>query len=58
MNLVARQRKAEVWKWATTELTPEELNNMFLLPKSSMQVTACHLVTYKGNTDELDKLWK
>jgi hypothetical protein len=32
------------------------IKNTFLLPKSSWQVTACHLVVDKGNTDELDKL--
>jgi len=35
-----------------------ELNNTFLLPKSSTQVTACRMAAYKGNTDELDKLWE
>jgi len=32
--------------------------NTFLLPKSSTPVTACHLRSEKGNTDELDKLWE
>jgi hypothetical protein len=31
---------------------------MFLLLKSSTQVTACHLAADKDNTDELDKLWE
>jgi hypothetical protein len=30
----------------------------FLLPKSRMQVTACHLAADNGNTDGLDKLWQ
>jgi len=56
MNLEARRRKAEVCKWATAEITPEELNNIFLLSKSNKQVTACRVAAYKGNRDELVKL--
>lgn len=55
MNLEARRRKAEVCKWATAEITPEELNNIFLLSKSNKQVTACRVAAYKGNRDELVK---
>jgi ankyrin repeat protein len=57
-HLAALAEGAEVWQWAKKELKPEELKNTFLLPTSSMQVTACHVAADMGNTDDLDKLWE
>jgi len=58
LHLAALAERAEVWEWAKKELTPEELKNTFLLPKSSMQVAACHVEADMGNTDDSDKLWE
>jgi ankyrin repeat protein len=58
LHLAALAKRSEVWEWAKKELTTEELKNTFILPKSSMQVTACHVAADMGNTDDLDKLWE
>ena len=58
LHLAALAKRTEVWDWAKKELTPEELKNTFLLPKSSKQVAACHVAEDVGNTDDLDKLWE
>jgi hypothetical protein len=50
------QELRKLWEWAKEILTPQELNNKFLLDKDDREYTTWHVATFTGNTEVFEEL--